>query len=202
MQSMDATTENAPDGGSERGPHVGDNEITIAYQPIIRGAAVVCGLYYLSHLAIRLLNPETALLGVMVPLDALGAATGLAVRLFLSRPRSPNALEVCGGLLCLNLFVTANTPQLFDFQAENLIYIALIMPVSAAVLPRPDADRLRGRPVPGHAALAGPPQPAGRAGLLHTGRHGRRGGRRLNLADPAQRRSQLRQGKAGGGPRS
>lgn len=136
MQSMDATTENAPDGGSERGPHVGDNEITIAYQPIIRGAAVVCGLYYLSHLAIRLLNPETALLGVMVPLDALGAATGLAVRLFLSRPRSPNALEVCGGLLCLNLFVTANTPQLFDFQAENLIYIALIMPVSAAVLPR------------------------------------------------------------------
>ena len=122
--------------GSTPEPPVRSDEITIAYQPILRGAATAALCYFLFDIVARLLSPGEAPLGIM--LVAVGAAAILAVlvRRYLRSPRTAVELDVSGALLCLAMIFCSNLQQALHFETENLAYAVLLMPISAAILPR------------------------------------------------------------------
>ncbi|GLK50686.1 putative bifunctional diguanylate cyclase/phosphodiesterase [Maricaulis virginensis] len=133
----EAYSQQAPESGSEgSGPPVRNDEITIAYQPILRGAATAVLCYFLFDLVSRIFFPGEAHLGIM--LASVGIATILAqlVRQYLRQPRSASQLEVCGAILCLSMLFNSNLQQNLHFEAENLAYTVLMMPICAAILPR------------------------------------------------------------------
>ncbi len=114
---------------------VRNGEITIAYQPILRGAAIAVMGYFLFDLVTRLAfpvptHPEVMLLAVLA-----GALSAIGVRAYLRSDRSAAQLEVAGSILCLSLFLNSNLQQTLYFSDENLLYSVLMMPIFAAILP-------------------------------------------------------------------
>ncbi len=110
-------------------------EITIAYQPILRGGSIAIMCYFLFDLVTRLAFPGESHHGVMVLAVSFAALTSISVRLYLCRTRSAGQLEVAGSILCLSLFANSNLQQVLYFQDENLLYSVLMMPIFAALLP-------------------------------------------------------------------
>lgn len=131
------TSDTSPDGKSTpTGDSVRGDEITIAYQPIVRGAAVAVLGYFLFDLTTRLIFPGDSHHGVMLIAVSLASLVSLGVMRHLRRPQNARQLEISGGILCLTLFVNSNLQQSLYFETENLIYAILMMPIFAAILPR------------------------------------------------------------------
>jgi len=136
MRPQDDKNRPSLDDGKDAVMPVRADEITIAYQPILRGAATAVLCYFLFDIVTRLFFPGEAHLGIMLIAVGLAATLALAVREYLKQPRSAVALDVCGALLCLSMIFNSNLQQSLHFETENLAYAVLMMPISAAILPR------------------------------------------------------------------
>jgi len=127
-----------PDGQPpQAAPAVANGELTIAYQPILRGATIAVLCYYLFDIVTRFIFPGNAYQGLMLAMVAITALICVGVRIYLKQPRSANGLETAGAILCLTFLVSSNIQQLLFFESENLSYAVLMMPIFAAILPRP-----------------------------------------------------------------
>ena len=124
------------DRDQRSGEPVRDDEITIAYQPILRGAAIASLCYFMFDLATRLIWPDAEYHGVMVTSVGIATLVSLGIRRYLMSPRSALQLEASGGLLCALMYLNSNLQQVLYFQVENLIYSVLMIPLFAAMLPR------------------------------------------------------------------
>lgn len=128
--------ENRPTGpgGTQESP-VRSDEITIAYQPILRGATTAVLCYFLFDVITRLFFPGEAHLGIMLTGVGSVALLALFIRRYLHTPRSAVQLNISGTLIFLSMIITTNLQQLLHFETENLVYAILLMPISAAILP-------------------------------------------------------------------
>lgn len=124
------------DRDKRSGDPMRDDEITIAYQPILRGAAIASLCYFMFDLATRLIWPDAEYHGVMVTSVGIATLVSLGIRRYLMSPRSALQLEASGGLLCALMYLNSNLQQVLYFQVENLIYSVLMIPLFAAMLPR------------------------------------------------------------------
>ena len=122
--------------GKKTGPLVRKDELTIAYQPILRGAATAVLCYLLFDIVTRLIFPGEASLGIMLIAVGSSAIMAQIIRLYLRQPRTAVQLDVSGALLCLAMIFNSNLQQSLHFETENLAYAVLMMPMSAAILPR------------------------------------------------------------------
>ena len=127
-----------PDGPSpQAAPAVANSELTIAYRPILRGATIAVLSYHIFDIVTRFIFPGNAYQGVMLATVAIAALICMGIWLYLKKPRSANGLEMAGAILCLTCFFNSNLQQTLFFESENLSYAVLMMPIFAAILPRP-----------------------------------------------------------------
>ncbi|BDW99958.1 putative bifunctional diguanylate cyclase/phosphodiesterase [Maricaulis maris] len=122
-----------PDG---RQPRISARDITVAYQPILRGAAIATLCYFLFDMVTRILFPGGPFEPAMTVSLALSSLLVIGVRRYLGKRLTTNRVEGCGLLMAGLLVLNANLQQLLDFQEENLAYAVLMMPIFATMLPR------------------------------------------------------------------
>ena len=136
MRHHDQSDPAPAENGGTPAPAVRDDEITIAYQPILRGAAIAVLSYFLFDLVTRIAFPGETHHGVMLTAVGLAALLAVGVMGYLRAPRNATQLEISGSLLCLAMFFSSNLQQALYFEPENLTYALLMMPLFAAILPR------------------------------------------------------------------
>ncbi|WP_300526761.1 EAL domain-containing protein [Maricaulis sp.] len=105
------------------------------FRPIVNGAGLV-GMAFFAFNAIKRFGFSEGL-GQMVmgPLAIFfGVASGV-MWLWTRKNRTSFQLEVCSAVICLALFSNTVTHLLIGFEAENLMYFAIMMPAFALMTP-------------------------------------------------------------------
>ena len=111
------------------------DEVMIAYLPIVRGAAIAVLGYYLFDLATRFFFPGDAYPAVMMTAVAMGSLWSIGILYLLRNPRKVWHLEVYAAMVCMALFINSNLQQSLYFEVENVTYAILMIPIFAAILP-------------------------------------------------------------------
>ncbi|MHA6289211.1 putative bifunctional diguanylate cyclase/phosphodiesterase [Maricaulis sp. CAU 1757] len=110
-------------------------ELLIAYRPIVRGASIAALFYFGMEVVKRLVFAsgieQLILLGSAVTALLLTGCVMLSVRRF----TTALPLELSAGLICLCFVGNANVNMAVTYQTENLVYYVLMMPVFACMLP-------------------------------------------------------------------
>lgn len=135
MRSVFQSRNPMTDPAQESQPGQRQDEVMIAYLPIVRGAAIAVLGYFLFDLISRFFFPGDAHHGEMLAAVAIGALATIGIIFALRHPRQVLHLEICASALCLTLFFNSNLQQTLYFEVENLNYAILMMPIFAAILP-------------------------------------------------------------------
>ena len=125
----------APDPVSPVEADARQDEVMIAYLPIVRGAAIAVLGYYLFDLATRFFFPGDAYPAVMMTAVAMGSLWSIGILYLLRNPRKVWHLEVYAAMVCMALFFNSNLQQSLYFEVENVTYAILMIPIFAAILP-------------------------------------------------------------------
>ncbi|WP_203293285.1 putative bifunctional diguanylate cyclase/phosphodiesterase [Maricaulis parjimensis] len=135
MRLMQQNNHPEPDARAAADADTRQDEVMIAYLPIVRGAAIAVLGYFLFDLVSRIFFPGDAYHGVMLAAVATGALCSVGMIYALRTTKDVWHLEVVASVICLSLFINSNLQQSLYFEVENLLYSVLMMPIFAAILP-------------------------------------------------------------------
>lgn len=119
---------------NEQNAQVQDELIT-TYRPIVNGAGLA-GIAYFTFNAIKRFGFSEGLeFAIMGPLAVIFGLTSAAMWYWTRQPRTAFQLEGCCAVICAALLSNTLIHMFIEFQAENLVYFAVMMPMFALMTP-------------------------------------------------------------------